>query len=49
MKTQINCNSRLEVINTILFLEKYDIDYIENEEGVLADITPERAWNIGLI
>lgn len=49
MKTQINCNSRLEVLTVLRKLEKYGIDYIENEKGILADITPERAFNIGLI
>ncbi len=49
MKTQINCTSRLQVLNTIIKLEKYKIEYIENEDGVLADMTPESAWNIGLI
>lgn len=49
MTTQINCTSRLEVLNTITKLEKYDISYSENEQGLLADVTPERAWNISLI
>lgn len=49
MKTQINCTSRLEVLNVIRKLEKYDIQYVENEAGILADITPESAWNISLI
>ena len=49
MKTQINCASRLQVFNVINKLEKYEIDYVENEDGVLADVTPESAFNIGLI
>lgn len=49
MKTQIDCASRLQVINVISKLERYDICYVENEAGILADITPEKAWNIGLI
>ena len=49
MKTQINCKSRLEVLNKIKTLEKYNIDYVENEQGILADITPETAFNICLI
>lgn len=49
MKTQINCNSRLEVLTAITKCEKYNIDYVENEQGVLADVTPEKAWNISLI
>lgn len=49
MKTQIKCNSRLEVLNTILKLERLSIEYIENEQGVLVDIEPERAWAISLI
>ena len=49
MKTQINCNSRLEVLIIIIKLEKYNISFIENEKGILTDITPEKAWNISLI
>ncbi len=49
MKTQINCTSRLEVLNVILKLDKYNIQYVENEGGILADIDNEKAWNIGLI
>jgi len=49
MKTQINCNSRLEVLTVIRKLEKYNIDFVENEQGILADITPEKAWNLSLI
>ena len=47
MKTQINCTSRLEVLNAIRKLEKYNIEFIENEDGVLADIDNEKAWSIG--
>ena len=49
MKTQIKCTSKLEVLNAVKKCEKYNIDYIENEQGILANITPERAWNISLI
>lgn len=49
MKTQINCTSRLEVLNVIRKLEKHDILYAENEYGIVANITPERAWCISLI
>ena len=49
MKTQIDCTSRLEVFNVMRRLEKYNIQYGENESGILADCTPEKAWNIGLI
>ena len=49
METQINCTSRLEVLNLIRKLERLNISYIENEKGILADITPERAWNLSLI
>jgi hypothetical protein len=49
MKTQINCTSRLQVLNTISKLEKYRIDYVENENGILADIAPATAWSISLI
>ena len=49
MKTQIKCNSRLEVFNAILKLEKYNISYVENKQGISADITPEKAWCISLI
>ena len=49
MKTQINCTSRLQVLNVIRKLEKYDIQYVENEAGILADIDNEKAWSIGLI
>ncbi len=32
--TQINCNNRLEVLNIINGLDKLNISYKENEEGV---------------
>ena len=49
MKTQINCNSRLEAFNIIRKLERLDISFVENEDGFLADVTPEKAWNLSLI
>ena len=49
MSTQIKCISRLDILNKMRTLEKYGIDYVENESGLKADITPEMAWNIGLI
>ena len=49
MKTQIYCENRLQVLTCIRKLEKYNINYIENEFGILADITPESAFNISLI
>jgi len=49
MKTQIICKSRLEVLHILLKLEKHNISYVENEDGIVADITPEKAWCISLI
>jgi len=49
MKTQINCKTRLEVLHKLRILDKYNISYIENNDGILADITPEKAFNICLI
>ena len=49
MQTQINITSRVGVLAAIVTLEKYNISYVENDRGILADMDPETAWNLSLI
>jgi len=49
MKTQIICKTKEQLNAAIKKCEKYNISYSKNRWGLMADITPERAWNISLI
>jgi hypothetical protein len=42
MKTQIKCESRLEVLNLIMKLEKMNIEYSENVAGITANVEAEK-------